>query len=156
MAKPSRKQQQPRKKPSRGSSASRKMTRPRLHFDEEKILSVDFSNDRFHGLLRMDDKNAPAPPDGTRACTRFVLLSFYVVFGVAMVVAGRSKVDECPAEPMIPKYLIGKNGGPDHEPGAASSTRSLGSEHFFSSSFLQALAFQDCQTWPYNWPAWAS
>ena len=81
---------------------------PQLNYDNERAFYIDFTRDRFHGCLPVDENGNPESPGGMLICRKCVVLLFSIVFGVAMVVAGWHKMDDCPAQPMIPKYLIGE------------------------------------------------
>ncbi len=79
-----------------------------------KMEKLDLQNrlERVPEFLRPNqvgpDGSRTKPSDGEIACN---LVFALVVKGIAiaMVVIGAQNLENCPAEPMVPKYLIGRD-----------------------------------------------
>ncbi len=102
-----RKQEKANAPPPPTNLKNRLLRGPKLRFDSDRSYYVELTSDRFHGLLPMEG-NRPQHPEGMEICRKLVLILFSLGFGIALVWIGVWRMNDCKAEPMIPKYLVGK------------------------------------------------
>ncbi len=78
----------------------------RVVSQSDDILEV-LQRDKFHGLLIVNKTGSPIPPSDGQIATRLVVLLLVGFLAFSMISIGMANLDNCPVEPMIPKYLVG-------------------------------------------------